>query len=141
MALKSEAQYAVTCLDRAYTASVDQTAARAARFARVNPLFGEYIAWGDLPCTLWHTPPTRQAHTVANKGIPPMLLVGTTRDPATPYAWARSLQWQLGNARLLTWKGDGHLAYYRGSGCVDAVVHRWLVGGRLPTSDVTCSGR
>lgn len=137
----NEAQYAVTCLDRAYPATVTQTAERARRLAQRYPVFGEYIAWGDLPCTEWRAGPTRQAHRVAADGIPPLLLVGTTRDPATPYGWATSLRGQLPSSRLVTWKGDGHTGYFRGSGCVDDVVDAYLLDGVVPATDPTCTGR
>ena len=78
---------------------------------------------------------------MAGEGIPPILLLGTTRDPATPYPWARSLERQLGNAALVTWNGDGHTAYARGSSCVDGYVHAFLLRGALPHPDPVCVGR
>ena len=72
-------------------------------------------------------------------GAAPVLVVGTTNDPATPYVWAQSLASQLASARLLTWRGEGHTAYRRGSGCVDGAVDDYLLSGVLPGQDATCS--
>ena len=135
----NEAQYAITCLDRPYPATVEQTADRASRFAEFAPLFGEYIAWGDLPCTEWKTAPTRLPHRLT-ADVPPILLIGVSRDPATPLSWAESLRDQLPTSRLITWKGDGHTGYFRGSGCVDSTVDRYLLAGTVP-ADRTCTGR
>lgn len=136
----NEAQYAVTCLDRSYAATVAETARRAERFAAEHPIFGSYLAWGDLACSTWPAAATRTAHEVSAE-LPPMLLIGTTADPATPLEWSQSLADQLGNASLLTWEADGHTAYSRGSACVDEAVDDFLVGDELPTADLTCRGR
>ena len=53
---------------------------------------------------------------------PTTLVVGTTYDPATPYRMAKQLVAQMGNARLLTMRGDGHTAYGGNSPCIDAAV-------------------
>jgi pimeloyl-ACP methyl ester carboxylesterase len=136
----TQAQYAVTCLDRDYDADLAQTQDRAARFDAAYPVFGAYLAWGDLPCGLWPSEPTRVAHEIT-VDVPPLLILSTSRDPATPYAWGASLARQLGDATLLRWVADGHTAYVRGSECVDDAVDAWLVDGALPDRDPTCRGR
>jgi pimeloyl-ACP methyl ester carboxylesterase len=73
------------------------------------------------------------------EGAGPILVVGTTRDPATPYAWAQSLAAELSSGRLLTYEGDGHTAYATGSGCIDAAVDTYLIGGVLPDEGTRCS--
>ncbi len=69
---------------------------------------------------------------------PRALVVGTTFDPATPFAGARAMVADLGRARLLTMRGDGHTAYHQGSRCVDRAVDRYLVAGRLPGAGLSC---
>jgi hypothetical protein len=67
------------------------------------------------------------------------MVVGTTRDPATPLVWARALASQLPRGVLVTRDGDGHTGYGRGSRCTDDTVERYLVSGIVPTKDVRCS--
>ena len=66
-----------------------------------------------------------------------MLVIGTTRDPATPYTWAVKPARQLPGA-LLTYDGDGHTAYKEGSGCIDHAVDAYLVAGKLPAQGTRC---
>jgi pimeloyl-ACP methyl ester carboxylesterase len=68
-----------------------------------------------------------------------VLVVGTVYDPATPYAMARRLTADLGNARLLTMRGDGHAAYRRGSpDCIDPAVEAYLTDLVLPPPGTVC---
>jgi pimeloyl-ACP methyl ester carboxylesterase len=69
---------------------------------------------------------------------PTTLVVGTTYDPATPYKWARRMVRQLGNARLLTMRGDGHTAYGGNSACIDAAVDAYLEDLVVPAAGTTC---
>ena len=69
----------------------------------------------------------------------PILVVGTTRDPATPLVWAKALAGQLDNGVLVTRDGDGHTGYRQGSSCVDDTVESYLVSGTVPPKAVTCS--
>ena len=66
-------------------------------------------------------------------------MVGTTRDPATPYKWAQSLAGQLSSGRLLTYEGDGHTAYGRGSDCIDTAINTYLLDGTPPADGKRCS--
>lgn len=133
-----EALYAVNCLDRPEPPDLDAYRAAAARAEAVSPVFGAYIAWGGLPCATWPVPAQGTPHAVRAEGARPILVVGTTRDPATPYAWARSTARALESGRLLTYVGDGHTAYRKGSGCVDRAVDRYLLEGRLPARGTRC---
>jgi pimeloyl-ACP methyl ester carboxylesterase len=103
-------------------------------------VFGEGQAWGTLPC--WHWAPvqtTTAALPVAHAtGSAPILLVATTNDPATPYAWGVEVAKELENATLLTYDGDGHTAYHRGSDCIDAVVDNYLIHGTVPPKGTVC---
>jgi hypothetical protein len=65
-------------------------------------------------------------------------VIGTTRDPATPYAWARSLADQLDSGVLVTRDGDGHTGYFKGNECVDDAVHAYLLDGKVPRDGLTC---
>jgi pimeloyl-ACP methyl ester carboxylesterase len=134
----SDAIYAVSCLDRGETSNLAELRTRARELAAVSPRFGAYLAWGSLPCGFWPVPPEGKAEPIRAAGAGPILVVGTTRDPATPYASAKSLAAELESGRLLTYVGDGHMAYEEGSGCIDDAVDAYLVEGTLPAVGTRC---
>ncbi len=131
--------YAVNCLDRPTPEGPAQIQAQLPAFEKVSPIFGDYIAWSSLPCHYWPVPPEMTPHAVHAAGAAPILVVGTTRDPATPYAWAVSLAKELDSGVLLTYVGDGHTAYRRGSACIDNAVDAYLLTGKPPTNGTRCS--
>ena len=135
-----EAFVAVNCLDYPVDADPERMRATADALAQASPTFGESMAYGEVQCAAWPAPPTREPGPIAAEGAAPILVVGTTGDPATPYAWAQALADELSSGRLLTWEGEGHTAYARGSQCVDAAVDGWLLGGVLPGEGATCPG-
>jgi pimeloyl-ACP methyl ester carboxylesterase len=134
------ANAAVNCLDLppAYN-SPDEVRKALPAFERTSPVFGEGLAWASLNCAYWPVKPTGAPHRIEAKGAAPIVVVGTTRDPATPYRWATSLSRQLSSARLLTYEGDGHTAYGRGSTCIDRTINAYLLRGAPPTRDKRCS--
>ena len=67
------------------------------------------------------------------------LVVATTYDPATPYRGAKSLVHDLGNARLITMRGDGHTAYSGNSPCIDDAVETYMSTGTLPAAGTVCT--
>ena len=79
------------------------------------------------------------AQKLTASGAAPILVVGTTDDPATPYEWAQSLASQLSSGRLLTRTGQGHVGYRQGNTCIDRAVERYLVQGTLPPEGTVCS--
>jgi pimeloyl-ACP methyl ester carboxylesterase len=109
-------------------------------FQQASPHFGTDLAWMSLSCAYWPVRASGVPHTIRAAGADPIVVVGTTRDPATPYAWARSLAGQLASGRLVTYDGDGHTAYGRHNDCVDSAVNRYLVEGQPPAAGLRCSG-
>jgi hypothetical protein len=79
-------------------------------------------------------PPVR----LHGKGAPAILVVGTTRDPATPFSWAKALAGDLRSGVLPGWNGDGHTAYMRGSSCVDSAVDKYLISLVIPHNGTMC---
>jgi pimeloyl-ACP methyl ester carboxylesterase len=69
----------------------------------------------------------------------PVLVIGGTKDPQAPYAWAQAMTVQLGNARLLTFDGVGHVSYQPNHSCIRDHVDAYLIDGTLPAPDSTCS--
>lgn len=134
------ANAAVNCLDLPGAFSgPDQVEKALPSFQEASPVFGEGLAWASLNCAYWPVKPTGAPHRIEAEGAAPIVVVGTTRDPATPYRWAQSLSRQLSSARLLTYEGDGHTAYGRGSTCIDSTIDAYLLRGTPPTKGKRCS--
>ncbi|SEG96916.1 alpha/beta hydrolase fold [Nonomuraea solani] len=86
----------------------------------------------ESPCAYWPVKGKRYPKKVRAAGSPPIVVVGTTRDPATPYKLARSLAGQLRNGVLLTNDADGHTAYSGGESCLERQIDRYLITTRAP---------
>ncbi|MGW2517982.1 alpha/beta hydrolase [Streptomyces sp. NPDC001617] len=134
------ANAAVNCLDLpSGFSSPDQVEKALPSFEKASPVFGEGLAWASLNCAYWPVKPTGEPHRIEARGAAPIVVVGTTRDPATPYRWARSLSHQLTSGRLLTYEGDGHTAYGRGSDCIDSAIDTFLLRGTPPAKGKRCA--
>jgi pimeloyl-ACP methyl ester carboxylesterase len=136
------ANAAVNCLDLpAAATSPSQVQQQLPAYEKSSPQFGASLAWGGLTCAYWPVRATGEPHVIPAKGAAPIVVVGTTRDPATPYAWAQGLAQQLDSGTLLTFDGDGHTAYARnpgGSACIDEAVNRYLLQGTVPAKGTVC---
>jgi pimeloyl-ACP methyl ester carboxylesterase len=133
-----ESNLAINCIDRPSPRQVSAYDASARAFARLAPHFGVPIAYGSLPCAFWHVPPVEQAHAVHAKGAPPIVVIGTTRDPATPYVWAKALASQLASGVLVTFDSDGHTAYEHGNSCIVSAVNAYLNRLVVPKDGLRC---
>lgn len=137
---QSEMLTAVNCVDHPRPLrepSYEDYQALAREYERVAPRFGRAFAGGDLACALWSAP-SSPLTTPRAAGAAPILVVGTTRDPATPYAWAQQMASQLANAVLLSFDGDGHTAVGQGNRCINDAVTAYLVRLELPRPGSTC---
>lgn len=72
-------------------------------------------------------------------GAAPVLVIAGTHDPATPYQWGRRLVAQLGNARLLTYRADGHVAVTSFNPCIVAAMLTYLDTVTLPAEGASCT--
>lgn len=133
-----EVIYAVNCLDKPESDSVPEHQALADAAAERAPTWGRYLAWSSLPCGSWPFEPTNEPHEIRAEGAEPIVVIGTTRDPATPYEWSVRLHDQLAKASLISFDGDGHTAYTRSNSCVDDAVDGWYVDGKLPKDGLRC---
>ena len=136
---ENEIAYIVNCIDRTDDASPGRLAQDAKRFESFAPHFGPYIAWSTLPCHYWPYAPIRPPVELNGKGSPEFIVVGTTRDPATPYAWATEVTARFPSAFLITADGDGHTGHGRGSTCVDGAVDTFFLSGVLPARPLRCT--
>jgi pimeloyl-ACP methyl ester carboxylesterase len=132
--------YAVNCLDRPFTGGdpVAQAEHDVTTFSAQAPTWGAFLAWSELPCAYWPVKTDNVPGPITATGSGPIVVVGTTRDPATPYAWAQGLAKELANGHLLTYVGDGHTAYRRGSPCIDKAVDAYLLRGDVPKDGLRC---
>ncbi|WP_309129501.1 alpha/beta hydrolase [Microbacterium sp.] len=118
----------------------DDPAAEAAAMKRIEegaPTFAPYWQGPDL-CEQWPYPPTGTREAITAPGTGPIVVVGTTNDPATPYEWSESLAEQLENGVLVTRVGEGHTGYNKGNGCVDEAVEGFLIEGTVPEDGLRC---
>jgi pimeloyl-ACP methyl ester carboxylesterase len=134
----TEAFRAVNCLDYTYQSDVAAMRADAAAIAAAAPVIGRYFGYGDLTCINWPHRSDRVQGPIHASGAAPILVVGTTGDPATPYEWAVALADQLDSGVLVTYDGEGHTAYNKSNDCVNGAVERYLIDGTVPESDPKC---
>jgi hypothetical protein len=131
---------AISCMDVPASFTTTQAAAYAKSWGVASPLYGPIEAWGLLTCDGWPATATPLPARVTAKGAPPIVVVGTTGDPATPYAWAQDLAGQLSSGRLVTYVGDGHTVYGTGkSPCVDQAVNAYLIDLTVTPSGLRCN--
>lgn len=103
-----------------------------------SPTFGWWFAAG-VGCDGWpYAAHERVTSLDSTADTAPIVVIGTTNDPATPYQWAESLTAQLGNATLLTYVGEGHTAYGRSNACVLDAVDAYFLEGTMPAEGTRC---
>jgi pimeloyl-ACP methyl ester carboxylesterase len=133
----AEAFRAYNCMDYPVDGSQADQDASDARIAAEAPTIAPYWAGPDA-CEVWPYEPTGMRGPIAAAGAAPILVVGTTGDPATPYAWSVALAEQLESGTLVTNVGEGHTGYNKGNACVDDAVEAYLIDGTVPPDDL-CS--
>jgi pimeloyl-ACP methyl ester carboxylesterase len=132
--------FAVNCLDFAWPTDPDALLAAAKQIGTVAPHFGEALATDYVRCATWPVPPD-PLEPSSLPGLPPVLVVSTTGDPATPYEAGVRLSEALESAVLLTNEGEGHGAVTDGITCIDDKVAAYLVELELPAEGTVCRGR
>jgi pimeloyl-ACP methyl ester carboxylesterase len=107
------------------------------------PTIGDYFGYDDTfvldaLCSNWPHPVADQPSEYDAEGAAPIIVIGTTNDPATPYANAVSLAKQLSSGVLISYEGEGHTIYAQGVACVDDAVDAYFIEGTVPTADPMC---
>jgi len=129
---------AINCLDYPVVSrNIGELNTFAAKVRKDAPTFGDQFVY-SAGCEAWPILSTVVRGPIHAPGSAPILVVGTTGDPATPYKWAVSLAGQLDSGHLLTYVGQGHTAYTRSNSCVDNAVNAFLVSGTVPADGKRC---
>ncbi len=131
------ANAAINCADHNVPDSLADYDAMALSVQADEPHFGQDEVYSVLTCAYWpdHGPAPAALDVT---GAPPILLVGATHDPATPYAWSVALQQQIAGSVLLTRNGYGHTSY-EFSDCVQTNVNAYLESRTVPAIGTTCA--
>lgn len=132
----TEAYWAITCLDNGPTTELPT--AFEADFIAKSPYFGRALAWSEAGCFNWPVTGERISKDVRANGAPPIIVIGTTHDPATRDIWAQALAKQLGVGVYVNFNGDGHTAYMSGSSCINSLVDNFFVKSILPNDGTSC---
>ncbi|MFE7844155.1 alpha/beta hydrolase [Microbacterium sp. NPDC057407] len=134
---QTEAFRAYNCMDYPVETSAGDLAAAEERLQAEAPTVAPYW-FGPDPCEVWPYPPTGTRAPITAAGAAPIVVVGTTNDPATPYEWSVALAEQLESGVLVTREGEGHTGYNKGNQCVDDAVETYLLTGTAPEDGLTC---
>lgn len=138
-----EVYVAATCVDGDFVDDQASTLDRIAEIDAAAPILGKYATYDDfavldIACTNWPFPRAELPSSFTAEGAAPILVIGTTNDPATPYASAVSLAEQLSSGVLISYTGEGHTIYNQGVACIDDVVDEYFVNGTVPAADPMC---
>ena len=133
----AEAFRAYNCMDYPVEDDPAAEAATEAKIAEGAPTIAPYWTGPDS-CSVWPYPPTGTRGEITAEGAGPILVVGTTNDPATPYEWSESLADQLEEGVLITRVGEGHTGYNKGNSCVDDAVEAFLLDDVVPEDGLRC---
>lgn len=137
----ASAFYAIGCWDFPATPGIAGLRAAARDWSQgvSVPQMAQAMSWGNAPCSSWFAHSSIPPQPVTSTTDAPILVIGTTYDPATPLSWSRALSDQLPTSRLLVHRGDGHTAYGDTNMCIDDLTDRYLLTGALPAAGTTCT--
>lgn len=131
------ANEAISCRDFAVPSDVATYDQVGATLSKVSTLFGPLLQYSGVICSYWPVKPSATLGPLTANGAPPILLVGGTADPATPYASAEAVNKALAGSVLLTRHGYGHGSYDK-SECVRQAVDAYLIDLALPAVGTVC---
>jgi len=129
--------FAVNCIDFTWPDSTEELLADGRDVGEQAPRFGESLVNDYVRCPIWPAE-GEPLDEVTATGTPPILVVGTTNDPATPYAAAQRTAERLDDGVLLTYEGEGHGVVASGVSCIDDAVATYIVDLEPPPEGTTC---
>lgn len=127
----------ISCSDGESTEGLSDEDA-AAQVLAAAPRIGPVFTAMPGPCDYWPFEPDPPTGPWSAPDAPPVLVIATTGDPATPYEWGVRAADELETATLLTVEGDSHTAYWGGNGCVDDAVDSYLLDLTVPAEGARC---
>jgi pimeloyl-ACP methyl ester carboxylesterase len=136
----TDVRVAVNCVDQPPVKDRDKVIEEDRRLREVAPFmsYGEFTGHAPLStCAFWPVRPTSTPHEISVGGLPPILVVSTTNDPATPYQAGVDLARQLGGT-LVTFDGTQHTVVFQGNRCIDDIAARYLVDVTVPPPGTRC---
>jgi hypothetical protein len=126
----------IDCLDVDEPRSISQIQSDANAFAERAPLFGPYLAYGGLTCKYFGQ--SQEVTISPTQTTNPIVIIGTTGDPATPYEWAQGLNKLLTNSILVSLTGEGHTGQGQGNTCIDDQIDDFYLRGAISTTRAFC---
>jgi pimeloyl-ACP methyl ester carboxylesterase len=130
--------WAIGCVDGAPIGEPADLPALEEQFRAAAPRFGVSFLYSALMCALWPAEPAPDPNPLDAAGAPPILVIGTSGDPATPFQWAESLAGVLDSGVLVAVEGEQHLAYFSNS-CVQEIVDDYLIELTVPEAGTRCA--
>ena len=135
-----ESNIAINCLDYASSRDPQHYRDLVPEYEKAAPLLGAWSAQGGIECAVWPVDPKPLQPPKAT-GAPPILLIGNTGDPATPYKWAVAVSKELATSTLLTYDGSGHTAYMLAlNNCINDAGDAYLINLTVPAKGTVCGG-
>jgi len=129
----------ISCLDWQDSRSILEIVADQKKFEKASPIFGPYLSLSSLSCKYWKAKPVLPNINLSKINTAPILIVGVTQDPATPFKWSQILAKIFTNAELVTLKGEGHTGHNRGNACVDTAVDTYFLTGKIGPKGLICA--
>ena len=129
----------ISCLDWQDPRTLKEIVADQVKFERASPVFGPYLSLSSLTCKYWKAKPVLPKIELSNIETDPILIIGVTEDPATPYKWSQMLAKVFTNADLVTLEGEGHTGHNRGNACVDTAVDSYFLTGKSGPKGLICA--
>ncbi|MFD4904769.1 alpha/beta hydrolase [Kitasatospora purpeofusca] len=138
---QSAANRAISCADDRSRYTATDVQGLLPTFRQASPVFGDFTAWGLTSCNGWPVQGSADLPEVSAPGSAPIVVIGNTGDPATPYEGAGAMARQLGAGVgvQVTLQGQGHGGYDSGNACLKQAVDQYLLADRVPAEGTTCT--
>ncbi|MDP9806233.1 pimeloyl-ACP methyl ester carboxylesterase [Trueperella bonasi] len=134
----TEANWAINCADTHVTGDVADWEAKAEQLTEEAPIFGKVMGYSQYMCSIMPGGEDGPLGPFVAADSEPIVVVGTTGDPATPYEWSEAFADNMENSVFVTWEGEGHTAYGRAGDCINGALDAFLLRGEVPEDGLTC---
>ncbi len=135
---EQSANTAINCLDGRGVGNLSAAQKLEPQFVKAAPRFGRFVLYSNLVCGYWPEKAHPPKLPITAKGAPPIVVIGSTRDPITPYSDAVRLAHELRSGVLLTASNAGHTSNFGIGGPCDALGTKYLLTGTPPPKGTRC---